>query len=65
MPQCRGMPRQRSRSEWFGEQGKGGWHRGFLEGKPGKGLTFEIKKISNNFFFKKERNAVIPFQRRK
>jgi hypothetical protein len=33
-----------------GEQGEGGWHRGFSEGKPGKGITFgmSIKKISNN-----------------
>jgi hypothetical protein len=31
-----------SRSEWVGEQGKEGGERGFLEGKPGKGITFEI-----------------------
>ena len=35
-------------SGWVGEQGKGKWDRGFSEGKPGKGVTFEmyIKKIS-------------------
>lgn len=34
----------------------GGEDRGFLEGKPVKGMTFEmpIKKISNNFFLKNE-----------
>ena len=44
MPQCRG-----SRSKWVGKQEEGGWDRGFLEGKPGKEITFEmqIKKISN------------------
>jgi len=24
------------------EAGQGGWDRGFLEGKPGRGITFEI-----------------------
>jgi hypothetical protein len=42
MPQCRRMPGQESRSGWVDAQGKGGWDRGFLEGKPRKGLTFEI-----------------------
>ena len=40
--QCRGMPGQGSRSGWVGEQGEGGWEGGFLEGKPGKGITFEM-----------------------
>jgi hypothetical protein len=42
------MPGQRSMSGWVGEQGKGGWDRGFSEGKLGKGIIFEmqIKKIS-------------------
>jgi hypothetical protein len=44
------------RQEWVGrwesiliEAGGGGWNRGFLEGKPGKWITFEmgINKISN------------------
>jgi hypothetical protein len=44
MPQCGGMPEAGSGSGWFGEQGEGvrgggGW---FLEGKPGKGITFEM-----------------------
>jgi hypothetical protein len=39
MPQYRGMPGPGSRSEWVGEQGS---DRGFLEGKPGKGITFEM-----------------------
>jgi hypothetical protein len=42
MPQYRGMPRPGIRSEWFGEQGEGKGHRGFLEGKPEKGITFEM-----------------------
>lgn len=29
--------------EWVGWQaGEGGWDRGFLERKPGKGITFEM-----------------------
>jgi hypothetical protein len=30
-------------------QGEGRWDRGFLEGRPGKGIAFkmQIKKISN------------------
>ena len=31
-----------SRSGWFGEQGKGGGDRGFLEGKPRKRITFKM-----------------------
>jgi hypothetical protein len=47
MPQYRGMPGPGSRSGWVGEQGEEGRDRGFSEGKPGKGITFEmqIKKI--------------------
>jgi hypothetical protein len=40
--QCKGIPGEGSRSGWVGEQGKGSWDRGFGEGKPGKGTTFEI-----------------------
>jgi hypothetical protein len=48
MPHCRGMPGQRGRSGYVGwgstliEQGEAGWDRGFLEGKPGKRMTFEM-----------------------
>jgi hypothetical protein len=42
MSQCRGMPGPGSGSRWVGEQGKGGRVRGFSEGKPGKGITFEM-----------------------
>jgi hypothetical protein len=42
MPQCRVMPGSGSRSGWVGEQGDGGGHRGFLEGKPSRGITFEM-----------------------
>jgi hypothetical protein len=42
MPQCRGMPEPGSGYEWVGEQGGGARDRGFLEGKPGKGITFEV-----------------------
>ena len=42
MPQCRGMPGSGSGSGWVGEQGKEGRDRGFSEGKPGKGTTFEM-----------------------
>jgi hypothetical protein len=42
-PQCTGMPGPRSGSGWVGEQGGGGVrNRGFSEGKPGKGITFEM-----------------------
>jgi hypothetical protein len=42
MPQYRGMPGPGSGSEWVGEQ-LGGWgERGFLEGKLGKGIAFEM-----------------------
>jgi hypothetical protein len=36
------MPWPGSRSGWVGEQEKGIEVRGFSEGKPGKGITFEI-----------------------
>ena len=42
MPQCRGMAGPGSRSGWVGEQGEGGEDRGLLEGKIGKGITFEM-----------------------
>jgi hypothetical protein len=42
MPQYRGMPGPGSGSGWAGEQGEGGENRGFLEGKLGKGITFEM-----------------------
>jgi hypothetical protein len=41
-PQCRGIPGPGSGSEWAGEQGDGGEDRVFLEGKLGKGITFEM-----------------------
>jgi hypothetical protein len=40
--QCRGMPGLRSRSGWVGGHGDGGWDRRFSEGKPEKGITFEM-----------------------
>jgi hypothetical protein len=42
MPQYRGMPGPGSRFWYIGEQEKRGEDRGFLEGKPGQGITFEI-----------------------
>jgi hypothetical protein len=42
MSQYRGMPVSGSRSGWVGELGEGGRHRGFSEGKLGKGITFEM-----------------------
>jgi hypothetical protein len=42
MPQYRGIPGPGSRSGWVGEQGEWGNDRGFSEGKPGKGITFEM-----------------------
>jgi hypothetical protein len=42
MPQYRGMPGPGSRSGWVGEQGEGGGKGEFSEGKPGKGITFEM-----------------------
>ena len=41
MPYCRGMPGQGSESGWVGDQKKGGGI-GVLEGKPEKGITFEM-----------------------
>jgi hypothetical protein len=42
MPQCRGMTGQGSRRGGVGEQGEGEWDWRFSEGKPGKGITFEM-----------------------
>jgi hypothetical protein len=42
MPQYRGKPGPGSRSGCVGEQGERGEHRGFSEGKIGKGITFEM-----------------------
>ena len=42
MPQYRGMPGPGSRIGWVGDQGERGRGRGFLDGKPGKGITFEM-----------------------
>jgi hypothetical protein len=36
------MPGQERRNGWVGDQGEGKGGRGFLEGKPGKGITFEM-----------------------
>jgi hypothetical protein len=41
MPQYRGIPGPGSRSGWVGTQGE--QIRGFLEGKLGKGITFEVQ----------------------
>jgi hypothetical protein len=40
MPQYRGIPGPRSVNGWGGEQEEG--RREFSEGKPGKGITFEM-----------------------
>jgi hypothetical protein len=42
MTQCRLMPGPGSWSGWVGKQEEAGWDRGFSEGKPGKGITFEM-----------------------
>jgi hypothetical protein len=42
MPQYRGLLGTGSRSRWVGEQAEEEKNRGFLEGKIGKGITFEI-----------------------
>jgi hypothetical protein len=46
MPQYRGMPGWRGRSEWVGEHlietGVGRCDRGFPEGKTEKGIMFEM-----------------------
>jgi hypothetical protein len=42
MPQCRVIPRPGSRSGWVGEHEEGRGDMGFSEGKPGKGITFEM-----------------------
>jgi hypothetical protein len=53
MPQYRGMPGPEMGVRGLGSMGEGGGNRGFLEGKPGKGITFEmkIKKISNKNYW--------------
>jgi hypothetical protein len=38
----RRMPGPGGSSEWVGEQGEGEGDRGFLEGKLGKEITFEM-----------------------
>jgi hypothetical protein len=40
--QCRGIPGPGSGSGWVGKQGEEGRDRGFLEGKFGKWITFEM-----------------------
>jgi hypothetical protein len=42
MPKYRGMPGPGSRNGWVGKQEEEGGDRWFSEGKPGKGITFEI-----------------------
>ena len=44
MPKCRGMPGLGSGSGWVGEwrQGREDRGRGFSNGKPGKGITFDM-----------------------
>ena len=48
MSQCREMHGQEDRSGWVGggepsyNQGEGGWDRGLLKGRPGKGKIFEM-----------------------
>jgi hypothetical protein len=42
MSQYKGMRGPRRGSGWVGEQEEGKEHRGFLEGKLGKGITFEM-----------------------
>ena len=42
VPHCMGMPGPGSRSGWVGEQREGVGNRGFSDGKPGKGETFEM-----------------------
>jgi hypothetical protein len=48
MPQCREMPGQKDGNGWVGEHphrgggGGEGWNRGFLNGRLGKGKTFEM-----------------------
>jgi hypothetical protein len=42
MPQYRGMPVPSRGSEWVSEKMERGMDRRFLEGKLGKGITFEM-----------------------
>jgi hypothetical protein len=42
MPQYRGLPGQEAGVGVLGRRGRWGGVRGFLEGKLGKGITFEM-----------------------
>jgi hypothetical protein len=42
MPQYRGMPGLGSGNVLVGEQGEGGWYRGFLERKLRKAIAIEM-----------------------
>jgi hypothetical protein len=42
MSQYRRLPGPGSGSGWVGEQGERGEDKGFLEGKQGNGITFEM-----------------------
>jgi hypothetical protein len=42
MPQHRGMPGKVEGMGGLPQQGNVGWDRGFSEGKPRKGITFEM-----------------------
>jgi hypothetical protein len=42
MPQYRGMPGPGSMSGWVGDKKEAGGDREVLEGKLGKGITFEM-----------------------
>jgi hypothetical protein len=42
LAQCRGIPGTGIECGWIGEQGERREDRGFSEGKPGKGITFEM-----------------------
>jgi hypothetical protein len=57
IPQCRRMPGLGIGVGGLGV-GEGGEDRGFSEGKLGKGITFEMKKISNK---RRERKKYITY----
>jgi hypothetical protein len=45
MPQYRGMPGRKGGSVWVStliKVGEGGWDRGFPDGRPRKGIIFEM-----------------------